>query len=294
MIRICVVCGKEFKCSPSDKKMTCSKECSRINKSRTHQGKKNTWSEESREKLRQKGRTSNLEKGTEANAKIWKLTSPEGKVYIVKNLAAWSRENCMLFGFDNNEANAQKIMYGLRHAKHGSEGKVYARTTLYKGWIAESATKEDYRLFEKYKDSDLSILTEKQRVCLIMRMNGISIQEIAKKCNIQRTTVYQRLKSATRVLDGLPVRTEREKDYAKKYYQEHKDSIKPQIREYYESHKERYKELQDKWYQEHKEELKESKREYNKKYYQENRERLLNKAKERQRDVTKLENSPGE
>ena len=185
-------------------------------------------------------------------------------------------------------------MYGLRHAKHGTEGRTYARTTLYKGWMAESATEEDYRFFEKYKDSDLSILTEKQRVCLIMRLNGISIQEIAKKCNIQRTTVYQRLKSATRVLDGLPVRTEREKDYAKKYYQEHKDSIKPQIREYYESHKGRYKELRDKWYQEHKEELKESKREYNKKYYQENRERLLNKAKERQRDVTKSENSPGE
>ena len=89
MIRTCVVCGKEFKCSPSDKIVTCSKECSRINKSYTHKGKSNKWSEESKEKLRHKGRTANLEKGTEANTKIWKLTSPEGRIYICKNLALW-------------------------------------------------------------------------------------------------------------------------------------------------------------------------------------------------------------
>lgn len=201
MIKICVVCGKEFKCSPSDKKVTCSKECSRINKSRTHQGKRNIWSEENKEKLRQKGKTENLKKGTEAarrspksgrfetnvSAKIWKLTSPEGKVYIVKNLSNWARTNCSLFGLDENEANAQKIVGGLKHAKRGTEGKEYARTSQYKGWKSEGATEEDYR-FYKYKDADLTALSEKQQECLIMRMNGLSIREIAQRCNIQRCT----------------------------------------------------------------------------------------------------------
>lgn len=310
MIKICVVCGKEFKCSPSDKKVTCSKECSRINKSRTHQGKRNIWSEESKEKLRQKGKTENLKKGTEAarrspksgrfetnvSAKIWKLTSPEGKVYIVKNLSNWARTNCSLFGLDENEANAQKIVGGLKHAKRGTEGKEYARTSQYKGWKSEGATEEDYR-FYKYKDADLTALSEKQRECLIMRMNGMSIQEISQRCNIQRCTVYRRLKFATRILDGLPARTDDEIIYARKYYQEHKESIKAQSREYYNSHKERAKEMRDKWYQEHKEEFREARREYSKKYYQENREKILSRVREydkshrRERQSKKSENT---
>ena len=127
MIRTCVVCGKEFKCSPSDKIVTCSKECSRINKSYTHKGKSNKWSEESKEKLRHKGRTANLEKGTEANTKIWKLTSPEGRIYICKNLALWCRNNSILFGFEVFKA----VSLDIPHIKVGKQRLLRKKNTIY-------------------------------------------------------------------------------------------------------------------------------------------------------------------
>lgn len=309
MIRICVICGKEFKCSPSDKKVACSKECSRINKSRTHQGKKNTWSEESKEKLRQKGKTENLKKGTEAaqrspksgrfetniNAKIWKLTSPDGKIYVVKNLSNWARTNCTLFGFEENEASARKVTAGLKHAKLGAEGKEYARTSLYKGWKSESATERDYT-FYKYKAADLSALTEKQRICFVPWINGISVSEIAEKNKLKRNAVYARLRAAIRILDGLPAQTDSQKRYAQKYYQEHKESIKARTSDYYKTHPEKAKEMRDKWYQEHKDEVSEARREYSRKYYQENREKVLKRVNEyrKQKMDIKEQNSPGE
>ncbi|RGC27217.1 hypothetical protein DWX41_18285 [Hungatella hathewayi] len=148
MIRECIVCGKGFKCSPSDKTVTCCKECSRINKSRTHQGKSNKWSEESRKRLSERGKTANLQEGTKAalksprsgryetnvNAKKWHIVSPDGQHYKFKNLHHWARQNCALFGFDETEENAIKIAKGLQHAKAGELGKKYAFTSTYKGW----------------------------------------------------------------------------------------------------------------------------------------------------------------
>ena len=148
MIRECVVCGKGFKCSPSDKTVTCSKECSRINKPRTHKGKSNQWSEESRRRLSERGKTANLKKGTEAalkspragryetniNAKEWHIVSPEGKHFRFKNLCNWARNNCGLFGMDATEESAVRIEKGLQHAKAGELGKEYANTNMYKGW----------------------------------------------------------------------------------------------------------------------------------------------------------------
>lgn len=139
MMRKCVICGKEFSCSPSDKTVTCSKECSRVNKSRTHVGKKNVWSQESREKLKKLGRTENLKKGSEATEKIWILVSPEGKRYVCKNLRAWTREHCDLFGLDTSEENAQKIAGGLSQAKRGKS------VATYKDWTAEEGTADDYK-----------------------------------------------------------------------------------------------------------------------------------------------------
>ena len=165
MIRQCVVCGRDFKCSPSDNTVTCSKECSRLNKSITHKGKKNIWTEENRKKLREKGAFPNLGKGTEAakkspkagrfetnvSAKIWKLTSPEGKIYICRNLKLWARGNCALFDCADTEQNVNKIAAGLKHAKRGGEGKKTARCCTYKGWRAEEGSEADY-YYQKKND----------------------------------------------------------------------------------------------------------------------------------------------
>ena len=107
MTKHCPICGKEFKSPPSSKKVTCSKECSSINKSNTHQGKRNKWSDESRQRVSALGMTDNLRKGTPAaqgspiagpfetnrNAKEWRLMAPDGTIYEVLNLALWLRNN---------------------------------------------------------------------------------------------------------------------------------------------------------------------------------------------------------
>lgn len=148
MIRKCVICGKDFKCSPSDKTVTCSKECSRINKIQKHKGKRNEWSENSRENLRKLGQTENLRKGTEAakkspnsgrfesnvNAIDWHLISPEGKHYYFHSLNFWLRRNCLeLFGVDPDSREFLNVRAGLSGAKRAMVGKNYGCTT-YKGW----------------------------------------------------------------------------------------------------------------------------------------------------------------
>lgn len=146
--KICVVCGRSFDCSPSSKKITCSPGCSRIRKHQTHIGKKNQWSEESRERLKKLGQTENLKTGTAAakcsprsgrfetniNAKNWHLISPDGKHYRFKSLNFWLRENCLeLFGVEPDSREFNNIRSGLTGAKRAAMGKKYLCCT-YRGW----------------------------------------------------------------------------------------------------------------------------------------------------------------
>lgn len=152
MIKKCVICGKEFKCSPSDKKVTCSSDCRSIRASRTHKGKRNKWSEASKEKLRGKGLTNNLQKGTPAaqkspksgryetnvNAKNWHLISPDGKHYCFRSLNFWLRENCEeLFDCAPDSAQFRNITSGLSRVKRCVMGQLPPDQRpgyTYKGW----------------------------------------------------------------------------------------------------------------------------------------------------------------
>ena len=160
--KICVVCGRPFDCPPSDKTVTCSKECSRINKSQTHKGKSNRWSDDSRKKLKDLGQTDNLRRGTDAakksfrsgrfetniNAIDWHLISPEGKHYHFHSLNFWLRENCReLFGIEPDSREFLSARSGLSGAKRAMLGGRYGCTT-YKGWRV-IPTEEDIKKIEK-------------------------------------------------------------------------------------------------------------------------------------------------
>lgn len=278
LIKKCVVCGKEFNSPPSAKTVTCSKECSRINKSYTHMGKSNNWPEESKEKLRHKGRTANLEKGTEANTKIWKLTSPEGRIHICKNLALWCRNNSILFGFDSSEENAKKVMTGLRHAKRGAEGKKTALTRTYKGWQAEAATEKEYNVYQ-YKTADMSVLTPEQRISLTDYLNGIPVKDIANKYGVKTATIYKKIREAKKIIDTGTAYSDQErlqrKEYSHTYYLKHKDRIIAQSKLYQAKHPDRAKRAREKFYKNHREELINDMKKYNKEYYQKNRDHIL-------------------
>lgn len=125
--KTCPICGRSFPCPPSDKTVTCGKDCSRIHRSRMHQGKSNIWSDEARKQLAKKGQTDNLKLGTAAGVKTWHLISPGGKHYRFKNLAHWAMENYTLFGF-HHPNDAEKVRCGISNAKGNG--------TTYKDWKA--------------------------------------------------------------------------------------------------------------------------------------------------------------
>ncbi|HML33878.1 hypothetical protein [Sporomusa sphaeroides] len=141
--RHCVICGTPFPAYPSDKKVTCSKECSTENKRRTHTGKSNQWSVEARQRKSAEGMTDNLKKGTPAakaspiagpfetnqNALTWVLKSPEGEIYEVRNLALWLREHADMLDGTPEQAEA-----GIKQIKRSMEGKTKRTVAQWKGW----------------------------------------------------------------------------------------------------------------------------------------------------------------
>jgi hypothetical protein len=146
MIRKCVICGIDFKCSPSDKKVTCSTACKSKRTSQTHKGKKYPWSKEAKKKLSEKGVTENLKLGTlsaikspnsgrfesNVNAKSWEIISPDGEVFKIRNLANWCRENCHLFGKEPCDKSASQIAHGFFSIKKNMiKGK---GVITYMGW----------------------------------------------------------------------------------------------------------------------------------------------------------------
>ena len=143
MIKRCAICGKEFSSPPSDNKRACSAECSRVLRSRSHKGVSNAWSDESRVRLRNRGRSSNLALGTPAarkspvsgpfetnrNAKEWVLVSPDGKVYEARNLSLWLREHA-----DMLDGTPEQARCGLAQVKRSTEGKTKRTVGSWKGW----------------------------------------------------------------------------------------------------------------------------------------------------------------
>lgn len=155
--KICAVCGRRFASPPSDKTVTCSRECSSIHRSRTHKGKRNQWSDESRAKLRAAGQTANLKLGTPAakmspisgavetnrNAKHWVLKSPENMLYEFDNLALFIRQHPEFF---SNPKSAHTALISAASCvkesttPHSRRGRA---VTQYKGWTVVSRSEKE-------------------------------------------------------------------------------------------------------------------------------------------------------
>ena len=150
MIKKCVVCGKEYKCPPTNNVLTCSPECSRKRRSELLTGKE--VKAETREKLseiaKERGFTDNLRKGTPAaqkspkvgrfdtnvNAKDWILISPAGKRYECHSLKNFIRKNPEIFGIGGTDEEVEKIANGLRAIKcnilHNRKGQSFHGWTI--------------------------------------------------------------------------------------------------------------------------------------------------------------------
>lgn len=150
MIKKCLVCGKEFKCSPSDKIVTCSRQCLSIRRGQVSRGRKlsNKARANMSEAAKKKESYDNLKKGTPAaqkspksgrfdtniNAKDWVLISPEGIRYECHSMINFIRKNPELFGINGDDESVNRCAAGIRTIKgnilHGRRGHTYHGWTV--------------------------------------------------------------------------------------------------------------------------------------------------------------------
>lgn len=149
MIKKCIICGRDFKSPPSDKKVTCSKDCQKKQAKINATGR--IFPEATRRKMKESAHKPSKElqqKATEAakkspisgrfktnrNAKDWHLISPEGEHFYFHSLSFWLRENGKtFFGCEPDSREFQNVRSGIGGAKRAMMGKKYNCTT-YKGW----------------------------------------------------------------------------------------------------------------------------------------------------------------
>ncbi len=160
MIKKCLVCGKEFQASPSDKIVTCSKECLKIRRSQISRGKKMSETAVERMSARAKSRgfTDNLKKGTQAamaspkagrfdtniNAKDWILISPFGETYKCHSLTNFIRKNPQLFDIDGSDEEVNRVAAGIRTIKGNM--KHNRRGHSYHGWTLELTSETEEKI----------------------------------------------------------------------------------------------------------------------------------------------------
>lgn len=213
-MKICTVCGIAFSCPPSDKTVTCSKDCSKIHRSRVQTGVPRPWSDECRKRI--KWNPENLSRGTIAaqsspkaghfetntGAKWWHLVSPEGKHYYFRNLTLWSEQNYHLFGFDNL-SDSSKVRGGITAAKRGAEGKI--ETCTYKDWRVlpiKTTSSIKRQKYKKQVEKDLSTLTERQRKILLMMVDDITMDEISNAMGCSPSSIRSSLQLIVRKLNN--------------------------------------------------------------------------------------------
>lgn len=144
----CVVCGRSFDCPPSAKTVTCSKACSRIHRSRAHVGVRNTWNDDSRSALRERGRPDVLDRGTRAalssplagpfetnvNAKGWTLKAPDGTIHEVNNLSLFIRQHPDWFPNPRSARSALSSAASCARDETTPKSRRGRTVGQYKGW----------------------------------------------------------------------------------------------------------------------------------------------------------------
>ena len=101
------------------------------------------WGDTAKARLKKRGQTENLKKGTAAalnspisgpfesniNTSIWTIVSPEGITYRVRNLSLWIRQNAHTLPGTPEQAHA-----GFAQIKRCMQGKTKRTVTQWKGW----------------------------------------------------------------------------------------------------------------------------------------------------------------
>lgn len=137
--KTCIVCGKIFKDSASNRNHCCSKECSRIHRQDLHkEGLYDKAIEKMRHNLNKKVEEIGCEKHWKT--KHWVISSPDGKIYECNNLLNFIREHQDMF-----DGTVKQAYDGFQKIKASREGKRKRPTTQWKGWHLISSTQNKDR-----------------------------------------------------------------------------------------------------------------------------------------------------
>ena len=151
---LCAICGGTFLAAPSSKKVTCSRECSAIRRSKVHLGIRNRWADTSKARLAAQ-RTGNLAKGTpaarvsprggpyetNASAKDWIVIDPTGTRYRARNLRLWCETHADLFA-----PHPWRHAYaGLKQVAYWLSGRRKAPAPAWRGWTLKDRPRPAHR-----------------------------------------------------------------------------------------------------------------------------------------------------
>lgn len=175
MIKKCVICGKEFKCTPSRNIVTCSYECRMKHLSSNHKGRK--MPDAAKQKMR-KARLDNpsnkeiQKKATEAAKKSpksgkfetnrkaidWHLVSPDGRHFFIHSLRHWLRnEGAREFGIDPDSKDYINTISGLSRVKKSVLGTLPPGQRpgyTHKGWQVIPTRADERKAAEKRKQRE--------------------------------------------------------------------------------------------------------------------------------------------
>lgn len=124
--KTCIVCGKLFANSPSNRTVCCSQECSR-----RHRGQISSTADNLKDARKAAAEMPKMQKGEQhINAKSWVIQAPDGRMYTCRNLMHWCRENEDLF-----DGTARQAWNGFAKQKETMRGTIKrGKSYQWKGW----------------------------------------------------------------------------------------------------------------------------------------------------------------
>lgn len=146
----------------------------------------------------------------------------------------------------------QNVNYMLKTIRTGKTSKKDKRNGKGEGKTSRKPTVN----YNKYREADLSMLSERQRKALLLKIDGYSCAEIAEALNISRTAVDSLLQVARMKCDGKWEEHEKKiRERNKVYNSQNREKKTLAAREYREKNREEYKKYQQEYYKQNKEKI---------------------------------------
>lgn len=208
MVKKCVICGKEFKCSPSDKIVTCSPACrsERARRALIARGdtlrtpeilkkiKESPKKKAHCRKIQIIGKNAAMklpggQKGIQnRTSKLWILIDPSGSKHAAINLVQFIRDNAEAFGItSDDERSIHNIQSGFRAVLRTVAGRNKSRPVYHcREWGLDCPSIDFPEKYSNYEAQEI----------LNLWILGLDIEEISQKTQSEKAFVTDVLAAA--------------------------------------------------------------------------------------------------